>query len=253
MKGHRISIRCGVISLRALVASSAEKKQRRQWRWLRLQRPDPRGTGIGIAIITVILAVAMGVLSGYFNVPPWPDSSGNYIRQTVPYHRGGCQLALALSDSKYANWSTCLKPAHAGNRRRSCSQRPAPDALMLTEDENVVGVQMTVQYKVTERQVSWLFNNHDGGSHHQANRPETVIREEVGQAAISRRFFPAAMKNWLLMLAAPCGRVAGPLQDSACQGRQPFPCKAVTATRAGAGSLSTKCIKAGLDKMPSVF
>ena len=140
---------------------------------------DPRGTGIGIAIITVILLL-LWVLSGYFNVPPGQTAvvttfgkltrtTGEGVNWRWPYPIQNNEL-VNLSDLR------TLEIGGAG------SQRPAADALMLTEDENVVGVQMTVQYKVTDA-VSWLFNNHDAEANIK-QAAETVIREEVGKSNI---------------------------------------------------------------------
>jgi membrane protease subunit HflK len=64
--------------------------------------------------------------------------------------------------------------------RGSAKTKMASEALMLTEDENIVDIQFAVQYKLNDA-VKWLYSNRDAeGTVQQV--AETAIREVVGRS-----------------------------------------------------------------------
>ena len=72
-----------------------------------------------------------------------------------------------------------LRSAEVGYRTSVSNKQPG-EALMLTDDENIIDIQFAVQYTLKDP-VAWVFNNRDPAETvHQA--AETAIREVVGRS-----------------------------------------------------------------------
>lgn len=139
-------------------------------------KPDSRGTGIGAAIITVVLLL-LWILSGYFIVPEGQTAVVTTFGKMA--HTAGVGInwrwPYPIQNSELVNMSEA-KIVEIG---AAVSKKPTPDSLMLTEDANMVGVQMTVQYKVKDA-FAWLFNNSENESSVK-QVGETALRAAVGQ------------------------------------------------------------------------
>ncbi len=146
-------------------------------------KPDPRGTGIGAAIISIVLLL-FWVLSGYFIVPEGQTAVVTTFGKFARTNGAGInwRWPYPIQNSELVNLGEA-KTLEIG------AKKPSADSIMLTEDANMVGVQLSVQYKIKDA-VAWLFNNSEGeNTVKQAG--ETALREAIGQVQMDAVLFSA--------------------------------------------------------------
>ena len=136
-------------------------------------KPDSRGTGIGIAIITCVLLL-IWVLSGYFVVPDGQvavvTTFGKMDRTVTP----GVNWHWPYPAQSFELVNTSeTKTLDVGSRKAT------PEGSMLTMDQDIVGVELSVQYKIKDP-IAWLYNNSESEATIRQSA-ETALRETVGR------------------------------------------------------------------------
>jgi len=142
-------------------------------------RPDSRGAGViagAAAVVILLIWLASGafiVQEGQvavvttFGKNPQKTAAGFNWRWPAP-----------IQSHEIVNVST-VRTAEVGYRNNVRNKQPR-EALMLTDDENIVDIQFAVQYTLKDP-VAWAFNNSEPEETvHQV--AETAIREVVGKS-----------------------------------------------------------------------
>ena len=141
-------------------------------------RPDARGAGV-IAGTAAVVIVLIWLASGTFTVQDGkvavvttfgknPQKTGAGINWRWPY---------PIQSHEIVDVST-VRTAEVGYRGTASNK--VPDSTMLTDDENIIDIQLTVQYTLKDP-VAWAFNNRDQElAVHQL--AESAIREVVGRS-----------------------------------------------------------------------
>jgi membrane protease subunit HflK len=142
-------------------------------------RPDGRGAGViagSAAVVILLIWLASGafiVQEGQvavvttFGKNPQKTAAGFNWRWPAP-----------IQAHEIVNVST-VRTAEVGYRNNVRNKQPR-EALMLTDDENIVDIQFAVQYTLKDP-VAWAFNNSEPEETvHQV--AETAIREVVGKS-----------------------------------------------------------------------
>ncbi|MBV8634779.1 MAG: FtsH protease activity modulator HflK [Burkholderiaceae bacterium] len=144
-------------------------------------KPDARGTGIGVAIITCVLLL-IWVLSGYFVVPEGQvavvTTFGKMSRTVQPGINW--RLPYPIQNHEVVNTSEA-KTLDIGSRKVS------PQTAMLTMDQNIVGVELSLQYKIKDA-TDWLYNNSEREETIK-QAAETALREVVGRNTMDAVMF----------------------------------------------------------------
>ena len=135
--------------------------------------------GGGIAFI-VILIVAVWMASGFYIVDEGRRGVvlrlGKYLETTMPGPRW--HIPFPLESVEVVNVSA-VRPVEVGYRGNAKNKQPQ-EALMLTDDENIVDVQFAIQYTLKSPE-DWLFNNRNPDDNVR-QAAETAIREVVGKS-----------------------------------------------------------------------
>src|SRR4029453_2163438 len=139
---------------------------------------SPRGTGIGLAAVLAVLAL-IWIASGFYIVPEgqvgvvttfgkYTDTTRTGFRWPLPWPVQSSELVDILSSRR----------VEIGTRGRP---ERLKEALMLSDDENIVDIQFEVQYRIKEEGArDYLFNNRNPtASVMQA--AESARREIVGR------------------------------------------------------------------------
>jgi len=142
-------------------------------------RPEGRGTGIvagAIAIVILLVWLASGafiVQEGQVGVVTTfgknPQKTGAGFNWRFPY---------PIQSHEIVDVST-VRTAEVGYRSNVRNKNPR-EALMLTDDENIVDIQFAVQYTLKDP-VAWAYNNSEPEESVQ-QVAETAIREVVGKS-----------------------------------------------------------------------
>jgi membrane protease subunit HflK len=139
-------------------------------------KPDARGTSIGVAIIACILLL-IWVLSGYFVVPEGQvavvTTFGKISRTVSP--GVNWRLPYPIQNHEVVNIAE-TKTLDIGSRKVT------PQSAMLTLDENIVGVELSLQYRINNA-TQWLFSNSEREETIKQSA-ETALREVVGRTAM---------------------------------------------------------------------
>ena len=142
-------------------------------------RTDGRGAGVMAAVVAAIVVVVW-LASGAFIVQEGqvgvvttfgknPQKTGAGFNWRWPY---------PIQSHEIVNVST-VRTAEVGYRSNVRNKQPR-EALMLTDDENIVDIQFAVQY-ILKDPIAWAFNNNEQEETvHQV--AETAIREVVGKS-----------------------------------------------------------------------
>jgi len=122
------------------------------------------------------------VLSGYFIVPEGQTAVVTTFGKFVRTNGAGVnwRWPYPIQNSELVNLAEA-KTLEIG------SKKPTADSIMLTEDANMVGVQLSVQYKIKDA-VAWLFNNSEG-ENTVKQTGETALREAMGQVRMDAVLF----------------------------------------------------------------
>lgn len=141
--------------------------------------PDMKGTGIGAGVIAVI-ALFLWLASGFFIVQEGQTgvvlTFGKYSHMSLPGFNW--RWPYPIQSHEIVNVSQ-VRTVEVGYRTNT-KNKQLQEALMLTEDENIIDIQFAVQYTLKSAS-DWLFNNRDP---EQTVREvaETSIREIVGKS-----------------------------------------------------------------------
>jgi membrane protease subunit HflK len=142
-------------------------------------RPDMRGAGIGAAVVGGIVGV-LWLASGFYIVQEGSNgvvmTFGKYSHMTqagVNWH-----WPYPVQSSEIVNVSQ-VRTAEIGYRSTVKNKQPK-EALMLTDDENIIDIQFAVQYRL-KNAAEWVFNNRDQDETVR-QVAETAIREIVGKS-----------------------------------------------------------------------
>jgi len=142
-------------------------------------RGDMRGAGIGAGVVAVIVGL-IWLASGAFIVQEGQvgvvTTFGKYSHSTTPGFNWRWPYPFQAHET--VNVSQ-IRTAEIGYRANVRNKQPQ-EALMLTDDENIIDIQFAVQYTLKDP-VAWLFNNRDQDDTVR-QIAETAIREAVGRS-----------------------------------------------------------------------
>jgi membrane protease subunit HflK len=157
-------------------------------------RPRPAGTpppggsmppGMGAAmgggvIFIILLIVAVWLASGFYIVDDGRRGVvlrlGKYLETTQPGPRW--HIPYPVESAEVVNVSG-VRTVEVGYRGNAKNKQPQ-EALMLTDDENIVDVQFAIQYTLKSPE-DYLFNNRNPDDN-VLQAAETAIREVVGKS-----------------------------------------------------------------------
>jgi len=141
-------------------------------------KPDAKGAGIGAGIIAVI-AFFLWLVSGFFIVQEGQTgvvmTFGKYSYMTPPGFNW--RWPAPIQSHEIVNVSQ-VRTVELGYRSSVKNKLPK-EALMLTDDENIIDIQFAVQYKLKSAS-DWIFNNRDKEELIR-EVAETSMREIVGK------------------------------------------------------------------------
>jgi membrane protease subunit HflK len=144
--------------------------------------PDAASAKIGAGIILVVFAF-IWMASGFFIV----QEGQTGVVTTFGKYRGIGDLAkpgfnwrwpYPIQAHEIVNVSQ-VRTVEIGYRSNAKNKQPK-EALMLTDDENIIEIQIAVQYKLSDA-AKWLYNNRDQDEMVR-QVAETAIREVVGKS-----------------------------------------------------------------------
>ena len=142
-------------------------------------RPDMRGAGITAGVVAAIV-IFIWLASGAFIVQE--GQAGVVTTFGRLSHTTGAgfnwRWPYPFQAHETVNVSQ-VRTAEIGYRGSVRAKNPK-EALMLTDDENIIDIQFAVQYKLKDP-VQWLFNNRDQDDTVR-QVAETAIREVVGRS-----------------------------------------------------------------------
>ncbi|WP_025916439.1 FtsH protease activity modulator HflK [Herminiimonas sp. CN] len=141
-------------------------------------KPDAKGAGIGVGVIAAI-AISLWLVSGFFIV----QEGQTGIVMTFGKYKSMAPAGFnwrwpsPIQSHEIVNVSQ-VRTVEVGYRSSVKNKQPK-EALMLTDDENIIDIQFAVQYKLKNAS-DWIFNNRD---QEELIRQvaETSIREIVGK------------------------------------------------------------------------
>lgn len=142
-------------------------------------RPDAKGAGIGAGIIAAI-AIFLWLVSGFFIVQEGQTgvvmTFGKYNSMTPAGFNW--RWPAPIQSHEIVNVSQ-VRTVEVGYRS-TVKNKLAKEALMLTEDENIIDIQFAVQYRLKDAS-NWIFNNRDKEELIR-QVAETSVREVVGRS-----------------------------------------------------------------------
>lgn len=140
--------------------------------------PDMRGAGIGVGMIAAII-VFLWLVSGFFIVQEGQTgvvlTFGKYSHMSPAGFNW--RWPYPVQSHEIVNVSQ-VRTVEVGYRS-NVKNKQAKEALMLTDDENIIDIQFAVQYKLKNAS-DWVFNNRDQ-EEMVRQVAETAIREIVGR------------------------------------------------------------------------
>ncbi|MGE5095301.1 MAG: FtsH protease activity modulator HflK [Betaproteobacteria bacterium] len=139
----------------------------------------PAMFGGGVAFV-VLLIIAVWLASGFYIVNEGERGVvlrvGRYLETTTPGPRW--HLPYPIESVEIVNVSR-VRTVEVGYRGNAKNKQPQ-EALMLTDDENIVDVQFAIQYTLKSPE-DYLFNNRNPDDN-VLQAAETAIREVVGKS-----------------------------------------------------------------------
>jgi len=142
-------------------------------------RPDMRGAGIGAGIVAAIVAF-LWLISGFFIVQEGQTgvvTTFGKFNHTTPAGFNW-RWPYPIQAHEIVNVSQ-VRTVEVGYRNTVRNKQPK-EALMLTDDENIIDIQFAVQFKLKDA-AAWLYNNRDQDEMVR-QVAETSIREIVGRS-----------------------------------------------------------------------
>jgi membrane protease subunit HflK len=141
--------------------------------------PDMKGASIGIGAILAIV-LFFWAISGFFIVQEGQTAVvktfGKYSHSTPAGFNWRWPYPIQSHETVNVSEVRIIEVGYRGNVRN----KQAREALMLTEDENIIDIQFAVQYRLKSA-ADWLFNNRDKDEMVK-QVAETAIREVVGKS-----------------------------------------------------------------------
>jgi modulator of FtsH protease HflK len=142
-------------------------------------RADMKGAGIGAGVIAAIV-LFLWLVSGFFIVQEGQTgvvlTFGKFSHATPAGFNW--RWPYPIQSHEIVNISQ-VRTAEVGYRGTVKNKQPK-EALMLTDDENIIDIQFAVQYKL-KNAADWIFNNRDQDEMIR-QVAETSIREIVGKS-----------------------------------------------------------------------
>lgn len=142
-------------------------------------KPDGASAKIGVGIVFLILISIWGI-SGFFTVQEGQTgvvtTFGKYSHQTGAGFNW--RWPYPIQGHEVVNFSQ-VRTVEVGYRSNVNNKQPK-EALMLTDDENIIDIQFAVQYKL-KNAADWIYNNRDQDEMIR-QVAETAIREIVGKS-----------------------------------------------------------------------
>jgi membrane protease subunit HflK len=137
-----------------------------------------KGTGLGLAAVLVVIAL-IWLGSGFYIVPEGQvgvvTTFGKYQETTAPGFRW--RLPWPIQNSELVDISS-LRRVEVGTRGRP---ERLKEALMLSDDENIVDIQFEVQYRIKDNGArDYLFNSRNPTAA-VIQAAESAMREVVGR------------------------------------------------------------------------
>lgn len=142
-------------------------------------RPDMKGAGITAGVIAAVV-IFIWLASGAFIVQE--GQVGVVTTFGKLSHTTGAGFNWRWPTPFQANETvnvSQVRTAEIGYRGSVRAKNPK-EALMLTDDENIIDIQFAVQYTLKDP-VAWLYNNRDHDDETIRQIAETAIREVVGK------------------------------------------------------------------------
>jgi len=145
----------------------------------------PSGPGVGAAlgggaVFIILLIIAIWLASGFYIVDEGRRGVvlrlGKYLETTMPGPRW--HIPYPIESVEVVNVAQ-VRTVEVGYRGNPKNKQPQ-EALMLTDDENIVDVQFAVQYTLKNPE-DYLFNNRNPDDN-VLQAAETAIREVVGKS-----------------------------------------------------------------------
>jgi membrane protease subunit HflK len=143
-------------------------------------RPDMKGAGITAGVIAAVV-IFIWLASGAFIVQE--GQVGVVTTFGKLSHTTGAGFNWRWPTPFQANETvnvSQVRTAEIGYRGSVRAKNPK-EALMLTDDENIIDIQFAVQYTLKDP-VAWLYNNRDHDDETIRQIAETAIREVVGKS-----------------------------------------------------------------------
>lgn len=142
--------------------------------------PDLKGAGIGAGVVLVVITF-FWLLSGFFIVQEGQTAViltfGKNSHSTPAGFNWRWPYPVQSHEIVNVSQVRTVEVGYRGNAKT----KQAHEALMLTDDENIVEVQFAVQYKV-KNPANWIFTNRDQDEVLLRQVAETSIREVVGKS-----------------------------------------------------------------------
>jgi membrane protease subunit HflK len=140
--------------------------------------PDMKGAGIGVGAI-IAIAIFFWAISGFFIVQEGQTAVvktfGKYSHSTPAGFNWRWPYPIQSHEVVNVSEVRIVEVGYRGNVRN----KQAREALMLTEDENIIDIQFAVQYRLKSA-ADWLFNNREK-EEMVKQVAEAAIREVVGK------------------------------------------------------------------------
>jgi membrane protease subunit HflK len=144
---------------------------------------SPRHYGAAMGgglLLAVVLVAAVWLASGFYIVDEGRRGVvlrfGRYLETTMPGARW--HMPYPVESVQVVDIAS-VRPVEVGYRGNTKNKQPQ-EALMLTDDENIVDVQFAVQWNIKSPE-DYLFNNRDPDDNVR-QAAETAIREVVGKS-----------------------------------------------------------------------
>jgi membrane protease subunit HflK len=149
-------------------------------------RPDARGVGLTASVVGAILLL-IWLASGAFIVPEGQVGLVTTFGELSHKTGAGFNWRWPAPFQAHQVVNVAQVQTVELGYRANVRNKQANEALMLTADENIVDVQLSVQYKVTDP-VAWVFNNTDQVET-MRDAAETAVRELVGRSKMDALLF----------------------------------------------------------------
>ncbi len=141
-------------------------------------RADSRGAGVTAGLVAIIIAFVW-LVSGTFKVQEGHRAIITTFGEVTSLAGPGLNWRFPAPFQAHETVDVSALRSMEVGYRKSVQNKEPKEALMLTEDENIIDIQFAVQYTVSDP-VAWVYSNVDSD---QTVRQvaETAIREVVGR------------------------------------------------------------------------